>query len=67
MNTWPRHPVIFEVNTWVWLNDLSGKHRRAVDLSTVPEQEWDADLEDDAVRALVGDGDLGRDRPGAVA
>jgi hypothetical protein len=42
MKTWPRHPVIFEVNTWAWLNDLSGKHKRVVDLSTVPEQEWDA-------------------------
>jgi hypothetical protein len=42
MKTWPRHPVIFEVNTWAWLHDLSGKHKRVVDLSTVPEQEWDA-------------------------
>jgi glycosidase len=42
MKTWPRHPVIFEVNTWVWLTDLSGRYKRVVDLSTVPEQEWDA-------------------------
>ena len=42
MNTWPRHPVIYEVNTWVWLNDLSRKHQTRVDLSTVPEEEWDA-------------------------
>ena len=42
MKTWPRHPVIYEVNTWVWLNDLSRKHQRRVDLATVPEQEWDA-------------------------
>jgi Alpha amylase, catalytic domain len=42
MKPWPRHPVIYEVNTWVWLNDLSRKHQRRVDLATVPEQEWDA-------------------------
>ena len=42
METWPRHPVIYEVNTWVWLNDLRRTHNRVVDLSTVPEQEWDA-------------------------
>ena len=42
MKTWPRHPVIYEVNTWVWLNDLSRKHQRRLDLATVPEQEWDA-------------------------
>src|SRR6476646_6276946 len=42
METWPSHPVIYEVNTWAWLNDLRRTHKRAVDLSTVPEQEWDA-------------------------
>ena len=42
MKTWPRHPVIYEVNTWAWLNDLSRKHQRRVDLATVPDQEWDA-------------------------
>src|SRR5215471_11997035 len=40
--TWPRHPVIYEVNTWAWLDDLSRKHQRPVDLATVPEEEWDA-------------------------
>ena len=42
MKTWPRHPVIYEVNTWVWLNDLSRKHQKRLDLATVPDQEWDA-------------------------
>ena len=42
MTTWPRHPVIYEVNTWAWLADLSRKHGRRVDLATVPDQEWDA-------------------------
>jgi hypothetical protein len=38
---WPKYPVIYEVNTWAWLNDLSRKHQRPIDLATVPEQEWD--------------------------
>ena len=42
MTTWPRHPVIYEVNTWAWLADLSRKHGRRVDLATVPDQEWEA-------------------------
>ena len=42
MSTWPRHPVIYEVNTWAWLGDLSRKHRRRIDLATVPAQEWEA-------------------------
>ncbi len=23
MKPWPRHPLIYEINTWVWLNELS--------------------------------------------
>ena len=42
MRTWPRHPVIYEINTWVWLGELGRKYRKSVDLATVPEQEWDA-------------------------
>ena len=22
MRTWPKHPVIYEINTWVWLTEL---------------------------------------------
>jgi hypothetical protein len=42
MKPWPRLPVIYEVNTWVWLNELSGRYGRRVTLSTVPPHEWDA-------------------------
>jgi hypothetical protein len=41
MKTWSKHPVIYEINTWVWLRELGMKYRKPVDLSTVPEQEWD--------------------------
>lgn len=40
--TWPRYPSLYEIDTWVWLSDLSRKHRKAVSLATVPPQEWDA-------------------------
>jgi hypothetical protein len=42
MRTWPKHPVIYEINTWVWLGELSRKYRKSVNLATVPKQEWDA-------------------------
>jgi hypothetical protein len=41
MRPWPKHPVIFEINTWVWLGELSREYQKPVDLATVPEQEWD--------------------------
>ncbi|RNC68231.1 MAG: hypothetical protein ED859_10825 [Desulfuromonadales bacterium] len=42
MKAWPKYPVIYEINTWVWLGDLSRKYQRPVDLASVPEQEWEA-------------------------
>jgi hypothetical protein len=35
------HPSIFEINTWVWLEDLSAKLGRTVTLATIPVVEWD--------------------------
>jgi hypothetical protein len=42
MASWPKHPVLYEINTWVWLGDLSRKYQRPVNLATVPPEEWDA-------------------------
>jgi hypothetical protein len=42
MKSWPKHPVLYEINTWAWLGDLSRKYKRQVNLATVPEKEWDA-------------------------
>jgi Alpha amylase, catalytic domain len=42
MNPWPKHPAIYEINTWVWLDELRRKHGRIVTLASVPEAEWDA-------------------------
>jgi hypothetical protein len=33
-------PYIYEINTWPWLNQLSGEIGRSVDLSTVPDERW---------------------------
>jgi len=39
---WPQRPVIYEINTWVWLYELSRKYGKTVTLGTVPDTEWDA-------------------------
>jgi len=51
MKTWPKHPVIYEINTWVWLRELGQKYQRPMNLATVPPEEWDqiASLGFDAV------------------
>ena len=36
---WPRYPLVYEINTRVWLRDLSARHRRTVTLATVPAEE----------------------------
>ena len=36
-----RRPLIYEINTWVWLNELGEKHGRHVHLGIVPPEEWD--------------------------
>ena len=42
MSTWPKHPDIYEINTWVWLTELSKKAGKSIDLACVPTVEWDA-------------------------
>src|SRR3954451_5821405 len=37
-----RHPFIYEINTWVWLDALSRREGTLVTLAGVPEREWDA-------------------------
>jgi hypothetical protein len=39
MNPWPKHPVIYEINTWVWLSELGRKYERPVTLATVPAED----------------------------
>ncbi len=41
MKPWPQYPVIYEINTIVWLYDLSRKYQQTITLATVPVAEWD--------------------------
>lgn len=41
MKSWPKHPLIYEINTWVWLDELSRREHRLLTLATVPDREWD--------------------------
>lgn len=34
--------MVYEINTWPWLNRLSADTGRPVDLATVPDEQWDA-------------------------
>lgn len=36
-----RHPHLYELSTWPWLDRLSRHHGRHVTLGSVPEAEWD--------------------------
>src|SRR5439155_526214 len=35
------HPHLFQINTWLWLDELSRAHGKAVTLGSVPDAEWD--------------------------
>lgn len=37
---WPRHPLLYEIHTAVWLSDLSARYGRAVTLADVPDDGW---------------------------
>jgi hypothetical protein len=36
-----RHPHLYEINTWAWLEELSARNGKRVTLGTVPSAEWD--------------------------
>ncbi|MGH9396067.1 MAG: alpha-amylase family glycosyl hydrolase [Terriglobia bacterium] len=36
-----RHPHLYEINTWAWLEDLSAREDRPITLGSVPDEEWD--------------------------
>jgi len=42
MTRWPKNPIVYEINTWVWLYELSRKYGRMITLGTMPAKEWDA-------------------------
>jgi len=42
MPRWPRNPSILEINTWVWISDLSRKYGAFLNLASIPSSEWQA-------------------------
>jgi glycosidase len=42
VSPWPGNPSVYEINTWVWLSELTGKNGRPIELGSVPASEWDA-------------------------
>jgi glycosidase len=38
---WPKNPIIYEINTWVWLHELNQRYERSITLAIVPAEEWD--------------------------
>lgn len=40
--SWSRHPLIYEINTWVWLKELGQASGREMTLADVPGEDWDA-------------------------
>ena len=52
---WPVNPVVYEVNTAVWLHEVAGRLGADVTLGTVPASEWDLVVPDGvAVVWLMG-------------
>jgi hypothetical protein len=41
MQSWPKYPLIYEINTWVWLRELGQRYQRPITLASVPSEEWD--------------------------
>jgi hypothetical protein len=39
---WPARPVIYEINTWLWLKELSRRYGYPIKLGSVPAEEWDS-------------------------
>jgi hypothetical protein len=41
-SVWPRYPLLYEINSWVWLSEISRKYGKRITFSSVPSAEWDA-------------------------
>ncbi|BCA53053.1 alpha-amylase [Nitrospira sp. KM1] len=42
MTAWSKRPRIYEINTWVWLNELTKTAGASMTLADVPTTKWDA-------------------------
>ena len=41
MEPWKKNPVVYEINTWVWLGELTNKAGIPITLANVPDETWD--------------------------
>lgn len=41
MPSWPKNPIIYEINTWLWLDFLCQKYETPITLANIPWAEWD--------------------------
>jgi hypothetical protein len=39
MTEWPEHPLVYEINTWPWLRELSAAAGTRITLADVPQAE----------------------------
>ena len=42
VRAWPKHPAIYEINTWVWLSEVGGSTGGAWTSARFRAEEWDA-------------------------
>jgi Alpha amylase, catalytic domain len=42
LSAWETYPSVYEINTWVWLSDLSREYGTVINLASVPSPEWNA-------------------------
>ena len=40
MLAWTQRSRTYEINTWVWLYELSRRHQRHIHLRNIPAQDW---------------------------
>lgn len=41
MKPWKKNPAIYEINTWVWLDEMTRKIHLPISLANVPPEKWD--------------------------
>ena len=41
MTSWPKRPILYEINTRLWLAGLSRQYGREILLGNAPERDWD--------------------------
>jgi len=42
MLKWPKYPILYEINTWVWLFELRQSFGPDIDLGSIPLSVWDS-------------------------